>query len=126
MRSPISNYEFYRRLADFAWSNLELVEPDERSDDMLGLVTALRKAARLDDDHGVTEAPDLVGQPLTARHLQSLRNASRMTRAQMADEFGLDKRDIGRWERGAPIPGELVPGLADAFGVSIPFFLGEY
>lgn len=125
MRSPLTNEEFWRGLAEIAWRGLERVPPEERDPEMLDLVASLRAAARLDDDHGIFEAPDLAGEPLIARRLRSLRGASRMTQARLAEEFGVDKRELARWERGAPIPPEIVPLLADRFAISIPFFLGE-
>ena len=58
--------------------------------------------------------------------IESLRNASGLTRAQLADRLGVHARTIYRYERGdVQIPDEQKLEMARIFGgVSVPYLMG--
>ena len=58
--------------------------------------------------------------------LRELRKASGMTQEQLAAEFGVSVQAVSKWETAASYPDiELMPRIADLFGVSLDELLRE-
>jgi transcriptional regulator with XRE-family HTH domain len=73
--------------------------------------------------HLVRDSP--VTERLSENRLKVLRNASGMTRQDLADESGVDRLTIARWETGKlPIPEEYIAVLADRLGSDASFLMG--
>jgi transcriptional regulator with XRE-family HTH domain len=64
-------------------------------------------------------------RPALARHLAELRQAAGLTQMQLADKLGVHHSNIAFWElSGTPPRGEVLPKMAEAFGVSVDTLLG--
>lgn len=57
-------------------------------------------------------------QPLADR-IRALRSARRLTQADLAARIGTTRRVLSSWESGRPTPGDDIPNLARALGVTI-------
>lgn len=64
-------------------------------------------------------------RPPLAQRLVALRQAAGLTQVQLAGQLGVAPSVIAFWElKGTPPRGEVLPGLAKAFGVSVDELLG--
>jgi len=64
-------------------------------------------------------------RPPLAQRLVALRQAAGLTQVQLAQTLGVAPSVIAFWElKGTPPRGEILPGLAKAFGVSVDEILG--
>ncbi len=61
-----------------------------------------------------------------ARNIAALRQASRMTQVELAEQLNYSDKAISKWERGESIPDVLVlKSIADLFGVTLDYLLEE-
>jgi transcriptional regulator with XRE-family HTH domain len=64
-------------------------------------------------------------RPALGRHLAELRQAAGLTQMQLADKLGVHHSNIAFWElSGTPPRGQVLPKMAEAFGVSVDTLLG--
>lgn len=57
--------------------------------------------------------------------IRNLRKTANMTQEQLADRLGMSCQAVSRWENGTAYPDlELIPPLAEIFGVTSDFLLG--
>ena len=57
--------------------------------------------------------------------LAALRRTSGMTQKELGERVGVSDKAVSRWENGLSYPDiELLPALAEQFGVSVDYLLG--
>lgn len=57
--------------------------------------------------------------------LQALRKKSQITQEQLASHLGVSPQAVSKWENGSYPDGDLLPKLADYFGVTIDYLYGR-
>lgn len=57
--------------------------------------------------------------------LQTLRKEAGLTQEQLASKFGVSAQAVSKWENGSFPEGDLIPKIADHFGVSIDYLYGR-
>ncbi|MBO4389735.1 MAG: helix-turn-helix transcriptional regulator, partial [Lachnospiraceae bacterium] len=57
--------------------------------------------------------------------LQALRKEKKVTQEQLAAQLGVSPQAVSKWENGSYPEGDLVPKIADIFGVSIDYLYGR-
>ncbi|MBO4696561.1 MAG: helix-turn-helix transcriptional regulator [Lachnospiraceae bacterium] len=57
--------------------------------------------------------------------LQTLRKEAGLTQEQLASKFGVSAQAVSKWENGSFPEGDLIPKIADQFGVSIDYLYGR-
>ena len=57
--------------------------------------------------------------------LQALRKEAGLTQEQLASQFGVSAQAVSKWENGSFPEGDLIPRIADYFGVSIDYLYGR-
>lgn len=57
--------------------------------------------------------------------LQTLRNKNNVTQEQLAGALGVSAQAVSKWENGSYPDGDLLPRIADYFGVSIDYLYGR-
>lgn len=62
---------------------------------------------------------------LFSRQLQKLRRQQGMTQEQLAHRLGVSPQAVSKWENGSYPDGDLIPMLADLFGVTISYLYGR-
>ena len=60
-----------------------------------------------------------------ATTLQTLRKEAGLTQEQLASKFGVSAQAVSKWENGSFPEGDLIPKIADQFGVSIDYLYGR-
>lgn len=60
-----------------------------------------------------------------SKTLQKLRKEAGMTQEQLAGKLGVSAQAVSKWENGSYPEGDLLPRLADCFGVSIDMLYGR-
>lgn len=60
-----------------------------------------------------------------ASTLQTLRKEAGLTQEQLASKFGVSAQAVSKWENGSFPEGDLIPKIADCFGVSIDYLYGR-
>lgn len=60
-----------------------------------------------------------------ASTLQALRKEAGFTQEQLASKFGVSAQAVSKWENGSFPEGDLIPRIADEFGVSIDYLYGR-
>ena len=60
-----------------------------------------------------------------ATTLQTLRKKAGLTQEQLASKFGVSAQAVSKWENGSFPEGDLIPKIADEFGVSIDYLYGR-
>ena len=57
--------------------------------------------------------------------LQALRKEKKVTQEQLAQTLGVSPQAVSKWENGSYPEGDLLPAIADFFGVSIDYLYGR-
>ena len=57
--------------------------------------------------------------------LQALRKEKKVTQEQLANFLGVSPQAVSKWENGSYPEGDLLPEIADYFGVSIDYLYGR-
>lgn len=57
--------------------------------------------------------------------LQTLRKNNNVTQEQLANHLGVSAQAVSKWENGSYPEGDLLPKIADFFGVSISYLYGQ-
>lgn len=60
-----------------------------------------------------------------AERIQTLRKEAGLTQEQLASKFGVSAQAVSKWENGSFPEGDLIPRIADHFGVSIDYLYGR-
>lgn len=60
-----------------------------------------------------------------SKNLQALRKEKKVTQEQLAGHLGVSAQAVSKWENGNYPESDLLPALADFFGVSIDFLYGR-
>lgn len=60
-----------------------------------------------------------------SKQLQQLRRKHGMTQEQLARQLGVSPQAVSKWENGSYPEGDLIPTLADLFGVSVSYLYGR-
>ena len=60
-----------------------------------------------------------------SKQLQKLRRARGLTQEQLARQLGVSPQAVSKWENGGYPEGDLIPVLADLFGVSVSYLYGR-
>ena len=60
-----------------------------------------------------------------AESLQTLRKEAKITQEQLASHLGVSAQAVSKWENGSYPDGDLLPRIADYFGVSIDYLYGR-
>lgn len=58
-------------------------------------------------------------------HLQKLRKEHNVTQETLAAHLGVSPQAVSKWENGSYPDGDLLPKIADFFGVSIDYLYGK-
>lgn len=62
---------------------------------------------------------------MAGNRVAQLREASKLTRSELAQVIGEDEASIHEYESGEPLPPHVADKLAAMFGVSVSFLRGE-
>ena len=66
-----------------------------------------------------------MNKPVFSTTLQTLRKEKKVTQEQLASHLGVSAQAVSKWENGSYPEGDLIPSIADFFGVSIDYLYGK-